>query len=86
MLGKPYRICILDWKKFSEALSIKRCLQSLIERLRQKVMTKDTVDVFVSDGTFLMNKLKKYKEDKASRINAVDFVIKVAKEVAEQYF
>ena len=35
--------------------------------------------------TFLMNKLKTYKEDKTSRINAVNSVIKVAKEVADQY-
>ena len=47
---------------------------------------KDTVDVIVSHVTFLMKKPKKYKEDKTSRIDAVDSVIKVAKEVAEQYF
>jgi len=33
-----------------------------------------------------MNKLKYDKEDKASRSYAVDFVIKEAKEVDEQYF
>ena len=49
-------------------------------------MTKDTVDTIVSDVTFLMNENKKYTEDKTSRINAVDSVIKVAKEVADQYF
>jgi hypothetical protein len=33
-----------------------------------------------------MNKLKLFKDNKASRSNSVDSVIKVAKEVTEQYF
>ena len=80
-----------DWKKFSEALLIKHCLQSMPVLMTKTeggnaYMTKDMVDTIFSDVTFLMNKLKKYKEDQTSRINAVDSVIKVAKEVAEQYF
>ena len=80
-----------DWKLFTEALLIKECLgdmPSLISKTEggNSYMTGEKLDTIIRDTTFMMNKLRTYKDDDQERKNVVDSVIKQAKEVAVKHF
>ena len=80
-----------DWKLFTEALLIKECLgdlPSLISKTEggNSYMTGEKLDTIIRDTTFMMNKLRTYKDNDQERKNVVDSVIKQAKEVARKHF